>query len=88
MVGTTASGKTHYPLSVLERDYMKHIENIILLCSTFEWNRTCHERKYNDDSDFIAIPCDQNNIDAVVKHVVDLFKGTNNLFILDDCASG
>ena len=69
---------------MLERDYMKHVENIILLRSTFEWNRTCHEWKYNDYPDFIAIPCDQDNINAVLKYVVDLSKGTNNLFILDN----
>ena len=84
----TACGKTHYPLSMQERDYIKHFENIILLCSTFEWNRTCYEWKYNDDPDFIAIPCDQDNTNAVLKYVVDLFNVTKNLFILDDCVSG
>ena len=67
---------------------MKHFENVILLRSTFEWNRICHEWRDNGDPDFIAIPCDQDNINAALKYVVDLFKGTNNLFILDDCVSG
>ena len=41
-----------------------------------------------DDPDFIAIPCDQDDIDLVLEHVVDLFKGSNSLIILHDCASG
>ena len=41
-----------------------------------------------DDLDFPAIPCDEDDIDLVLKHVVDLIKGSNTLIILDDCASG
>ena len=81
-------GKTHYLLPVLEKDYMTHFESIILLCPTFEWNGTYHESKYRDDPDFIAILFDQDDIDAVLKRVMDLFKGTNNFIILHACASG
>ena len=79
-------GKTHYLLPVLEKDYMTHFESIILLCPTFEWNGTYHESKYRDDPDFIAILFDQDDIDAVLKRVMDLFKGTNNFIILHACA--
>ena len=88
IVGMTACGKTHYLLSMLEKDYMKHLEYIILLCPTFEWNKTYNECKYKDDKDFIAIPCGQDSIDCVLKYVVDIFKGINSLIILEDCASG
>ena len=84
----TACGKTHYMLEILERDYMKHFESIILLCPTFKWNKTYYEWRYRDDLDFPAIPCDEDDIDLVLKHVVDLIKGSNTLIILDDCASG
>ena len=40
IVGMTACGKTHYQLKMLERHYMKHFESMILLCPTFEWNKT------------------------------------------------
>ena len=88
VVGMTVCGKTNYMLEMLERDHMKHFENIILLCPTFEWNKTCHEWKNRDDPDFLAIPCDQDDVNLGLKHVVDLFKGSNCLIILDDCASG
>lgn len=88
IVGMRAGGKTHYQLNMLEKDSMKHFESIILLCSTFEWNMTYHEKKNWNDPDFLAIPCDQDDIDAVLKHVVNLFKGSNSLFILYDFVSG
>lgn len=42
---------------------------------------------YINDEDFIAIPCGQDDVDIVLGHVVDVFKGTKTLVILDDCAA-
>ena len=42
---------------------------------------------YLDDSDLISTQCEQDQVDIVLKLVVDLYKGTNSLIILDDCAS-
>ena len=88
IVGMTACGKTHYLLELLEKDYMNHFEFIILLCPTFEWNKTYREWEYINDPDFLTIPCDHGDIDVVLGHVADIFKGTNSLIILDDCADG
>ena len=88
IVGMTACGKTHYLLHMLEEEYMKQFDYIILLCPTFEWNKTYGDWRYKDDPDFLAIPCEHDNIDILLDHVVDVFKGSNSLIILDDCASG
>ena len=40
------------------------------------------------DPHFLAIPCDQDDIDLVLKYVMDTFKGSNSLLVLYDCASG
>ena len=53
IVGMTACGKTAYLLKMLEEEYMKHFDYIVLLCPTFEWNKTHQEWKYMHDSDFI-----------------------------------
>ena len=38
---------------------------------------------------FIAIQCSQDNIDLILKYVVDIYKKKNNsLIILHNCASG
>ena len=36
---------------------------------------------------FYPLPCDQNSVDDFLKYIVDNFKGTNSLIILDDCAA-
>ena len=55
IVGITACGKTRYLLEMLEREYMKHFDYVILLCPTFEWNKTYHEWNYVNDSNFLVI---------------------------------
>lgn len=72
----------------MEKNYIKHFEGILLLCPTFEWNRTYQEWKYKNDHVFIDVPYDQDNIGTVLRNVVDLFKGTNGLITVDHCASG
>lgn len=88
IVGMTACGKTHYLLEMLERDYMGHFDYIVLLCPTFEWNKTYREWKYIHDPDVIAIPFSSENVDKVIRLVMKTYTGTNTLIILDDCASG
>ena len=87
IVGKTACGKTKYLLDMLERDYTSHFEYIFLVCPTFENNTTYRSWKHESDEDYIVIPCDQDHVDHWLKYIVQNFKGTNSLIILDDCAS-
>ena len=50
--------------------------------------KTYQDWRYTNDPDFVAIPCDQDDIGTVLRHVVDIFMGTNSLIILDVCPSG
>ena len=88
IVGMTACGKTHYFLEMLEKDYYKHFDYIFLICPTFEWNKTYENWKYDEDEDFIAINCDEDNVEYYLKYVVKFAAGTNSLIVLDDCVSG
>lgn len=87
LVGMTASGKTKYLLDTLENDYKNHLDYIVLICPTFDFNKTYHEWKYKNDEDFIVIQCDQDHVDTILKHFSDIYKGKNWLIILDDCTS-
>ena len=58
IVGMTGCGKTYYLLTLLETEYEKHFENILVICPTFVQNRTYREWKYVNDECFFAIPCD------------------------------
>ena len=88
IVGKTACGKTKYLLDMLEMQYKGKFDYIILICPTFENNSTYRNWKYENDEDYIVIPCDQDYTDNWLKYVVQHYKGTNSLIILDDCASG
>ena len=78
ILGTSRCGKTSCLLNMIEKDN-KHFGHIILICSTFEWNRTYQEWKYIKDNYFITIHCEQDCVDAILKHVTDIYKGTNTL---------
>ena len=88
IVGKTACGKTKYLLDTLENQYKNKFDYIILICPTFEHNTTYRNWKYESDEDYIVIPCDQDDTDSWLKYIVECYKGTNSLIILDDCASG
>lgn len=55
IVGMTTCGKTICLLNMLEKDYNKHFDFIILICPMLEW-------KYIKDNDFIAIQCEQTQV--------------------------
>ena len=81
-VGMTACGKTNYLLEMLEKEYNGHYDYIFLICPTYEkW-------KYDKDEDYIAVPCDQDDVEFYLKYMVNYTVATNRLIILDDCASG
>jgi Cdc6-like AAA superfamily ATPase len=40
IVGMTGSGKTHYLLDSLERDYRGHFDYVFLICPTYAHNKT------------------------------------------------
>ena len=88
IVGMTACGKTKYLLDFIENKYKNYFDYIFLICPTFEWNKTYENWKYDKDEDFIAIPCDQDNVEDWLKFIVNFSKGSKSLIILDDCASG
>ena len=88
IVGMTCSGKTHFLLNFLEREYKNYFDHIFLICPTYQWNKTYENWKYDKDEDFIVIPCDQNEVEKYLEIVVAFAKGSKSLIILDDCASG
>ncbi len=87
IIGMTGCGKTYYLLNMLENEYFGHFDYIFLICPTYFWNKTYQEWIHKDSEKFYPLPCDQNSVDDFLKYIVDNFKGTNSLIILDDCAA-
>ena len=82
-----ACGKTSYLLEMLEKNYKNHFDYIILICPTFDCNKSYQEWKYINDPDFLTIQCKHEQVDIILKHVSDVYKGISSPIILDDCAS-
>ncbi len=87
IVGMTGCGKSYYLLEMLEKEYFGHFDYIFLICPTYFWNKTYQNWAYKDSAKFYPLPCDQSSVDNFLKYIVDNFKGTSSLIILDDCAA-
>ena len=89
IVGITCCGKTHYVLDLLETTYKNHFDNIVIFCTTFEDNKT-YDRKWisKDKNVYILDPeLVELDLDKLLIMCVGIFKGSNTLFILDDCGN-
>ncbi len=87
IVGMTGCGKMYYLLDMLEKEYFGHFDYIFLICPTYFWNKTYQEWIHKDSEKFYPLPCDQDSVDDFLKYIVNNFKGTNSLIMLDDCAT-
>ena len=87
IVGMTGSGKTQFLLDMLETEYNRVFDYIIIVCPTIEWNTTYINWSHLSDHGVIQIPCSQEMINHILKAVSTIFRGTNTLIIVDDCAA-
>ena len=86
ITGMTGCGKTYCLLNFIEKNYVNHFDYIIIICPTFSWNKTYENWKYINDPDIIIIECQQDYIDNMLRFASKIYRGTNSLIILDDCA--
>ena len=58
--GSTGRGKSHLVLDLIEKEYNKHFDYIIIICPTLQWNKTYHarDRIKNDDKVWLLEPKD------------------------------
>ena len=86
IVGPTNCGKTKYLVDILSGDFRRKFDYIVLICPTYDYNKTY--KKFADmDDDFIVFSPKQDQIERYLKFVTDTFEETNTLIILDDCAA-
>ena len=44
--GQTKCGKTHLVFDLIEKEYSKHFDYIIIICSTLRYNKTYHSKEW------------------------------------------
>ena len=59
--GPTGCGKTHFVLDLIEKEYNKHFDFIIIICPALQWNKTYNSRDWikNDDKVWLIEPKDK-----------------------------
>ena len=87
IVGMTGSGKTQFLLDMLEIEYNRVFDYIVIVCPTINWNTTYLNWSHLNDHGIFKVPCSQEMINHVLQAVSTIFRGTNTLIIVDDCAS-
>ena len=86
IVGPTNSGKTQFLVNQLCGPFNGKFDYIMLICPTFEYNRTL-QRFGESDPQLEVIICEQHQVKLWLKVASSFFEGTNTLIVLDDCTT-
>ena len=83
-VAPTGGGKTHLALSLLENEYRKHFDFIVIICPTLEHNEIYKSQGWVwNDPDVIPIEPD-NNLYYLIEKISNLLPGSATLFFIND----
>ena len=77
---------THYVLELLKTVYKNKFDYIVIFCPTFIENKTYNQSFIYDDEDIIILIVD-GNLNALLLIATEVYKNSNTLFIIDDCAN-
>jgi hypothetical protein len=86
--GITNCGKTHFILDLLQTEYRNKFDYIIIICPTFEYNKTYHRKFIFSDPDIIPIAIN-DQLNEILYMVLEKYKDSKEqtLIIIDDCAN-
>ena len=86
-IGQTGCGKTHLVLNLIENEYKKHFNYIIIICPTLRDNATYLSRNWvkNDDKVWLIEPRDR--LYEWIQNLSQLLRYLEVLFIIDDIIS-
>ena len=83
--GRIGCGKTHLVLDLIQKEYNKHFDNIVIIYPTLRDNNvTYHSKDWikNDDKVWLVDP--KNNLYQWIKKLSELLRFLEVLFIIDD----
>ena len=86
--GITGCGKTHMVLDLLETEYRKQFDYVIIICPTFPSNKTYHRKFILNDVDVFPIVIN-DKLNEILDVVLNKFGDSREqtLIIIDDCAN-
>ena len=80
--------KSHFVLDLLQNEYRNKFDYIIIICPTFEYNKTYDRKFVLQDSNVIPIVID-NRLNEALDKIIEKYKDhkEQTLIIIDDCAN-
>ena len=82
--GPTGFGKTHLVLDMIETQYNKHFDKIIILCPTIRWNKTYIGRSWVIQDENVWLVESKDKLYDYIEKLSNLEAGNAVLFIVDD----
>ena len=80
----TGCGKTHLVLDVIEKEYKKHFDYIVIKCPTLQINETYHVRDWIRNNDRVWLIEPNDNPYQWIGKFSQLLSRFETLFIIDD----
>ena len=80
----TGCGKAHFVLDLIEEEYKKHFDYIIITCPTLRWNKTCHVRNWIKNDDNVWLVESKKRLYQWIEKLSQLLTRSETLFIIDD----
>ena len=86
-IGQTGCGKNHLVSELIEKEYKKHFDYIIVICSTLREDETYHAKEWikNDGKVWLVEP--KENLYQLIKKLSELLRFLEVLFIIDIIAN-
>ena len=83
-IGQTGCGKTHFVLELIEKEYNKHFDYIVIICPTLRQNYTYRSKEWIKNDDKVWLVCPKDNFYQWIKKLSELLQFLEVLFIIDD----
>ena len=83
-IGQAGCGKTHLVLELIEKEYKKHFDYIVIICPTLRENSTYHAKEWIKDNDKFWLVEPKDNLYQWSKKLSGLLRFFEVLFIVDD----
>ena len=82
--GQTGCEKTHLVLDLIEKEYKKHFDYIIIIRPTIRWNGPYHARGWIKNDDKVWVMEAKYNLYQWIGKLLQLLARFETLFIIDD----